>query len=124
MKRWRSWALVVVALWIVAVTVWALKPMNVTVLTGHNADGSDKAATIQCDSPLSGNTSATSALPALGPGESLGDTPCHGPVTSGRTIFIIDLLAGAGVLIFLVASRGRFDERQGSRISDTAAALA
>src|SRR5436190_6437575 len=111
MKHWRRWALVVVALWIVAVTIWALTPRDATVRTGLNADRSEKTATIQCDSPLSGNSSPTSALPALGQGESIGDAPCHGPVTSGRAIYLMDILAGVGVLIFLVASRGRLDER-------------
>jgi hypothetical protein len=124
MKHWRRWALVVVVLWIVAVTVWALNPISATVRTGLNADGAEKTATVQCDSPLSGNTSPTSALATLGPGESFGGAPCHGPVTSGRTIYIIDLVAAAAALVFLVASRGHLDEREEPGITNTSNALA
>ncbi|HEY3672259.1 MAG TPA: hypothetical protein VGN51_15090, partial [Acidimicrobiia bacterium] len=122
--HWRRWALLVVALWIVAVTVWALKPLDATVITGANADGSDKSATVHCDSPISGNTSPTSVLPTLGHGESIGDAPCHGPVTSGRTMYFIDLAAGAGIVVLLIASRGRLDERPEQTESDSVAALA
>jgi hypothetical protein len=124
MKHWRRWALGLVLLWIIAVTVWALSPITANVRTALNPDGSEKTASVECDSPLSGNTSPTSALPALGPGESLGDAPCHDPVTSDRTLYIIDLLAAAGIVILLVASRGRLDERPVPTMTNEAAALA
>jgi len=111
MKHWRRWAVLVVGLWIALVTVWALNPVTATVRTGVNADKSEKTASVQCDSPLSGNTSPTSALPALEPGQAFSDEPCKGPVTSGRVIYVIDVLVAVGLLILLVASRGRLDER-------------
>jgi len=124
MNHWRRWALGLVLLWIIAVTAWALNPITTNVRTALNADGSEKTASVECDSPLSGNTSPTSALPALGPGESLSDGPCHDPVTSGRTLYIIDLLAAAGIVILLVASRGRLDERPVPTTTNDATALA
>lgn len=124
MKHWRRWAFVVVALWIVAVTVWALNPVSASVRTRLNADGTEQAATVQCDSPVSGNTSATSALPVLGPGESIGNAPCDNAVSSGRTIYVIDILAGVVALILLVASRGHLDERPVRSVSEATAAVA
>jgi hypothetical protein len=123
MKHWRRWAFVAVALWIAAVTVWALDPASVNVRTELNADGTEQTATVQCDSPLSGNTSPTSALPVVGPGESIGDAPCDNAVSSGRVVYVIDILAGAGVLIFLVMSRGHLDERPEPDLSKTTTAL-
>jgi hypothetical protein len=124
MKHWRRWALGLVLLWIIAVTVWALSPITVNVRTALNADGSEKTVSVECDSPLSGNTTPSSALPTLGPGESMGDAPCHDPVTSDRTLYIIDVLAAAGIVILLVASRGRLDERPAPTNTNEAAALA
>jgi hypothetical protein len=126
MKHWRSWVLVGVALWVVAVTVWALNPMSVVVTTGVNADGTQKTATVQCDSPLSGNTSPTAALPTLGSGESLRDAPCEGPVTSARTMYVIDILVAAGILVLLAASRRHSDRRHASdeTVPEDTAALA
>ena len=124
MRHWRTWALAAVVVWIVIVTIWAFQPVDATVITGHAADGSDKTATVQCDSPLSGNTSPTSALPTLGHGEALGDEPCHDAVTSGRTIYVIDVICGVAVLILVLASRGRLDERPEPTVSETATAAA
>jgi hypothetical protein len=123
MRHWRRWALVAVALWIVVATVWAFKPISATVVTGLNADGSEKTATVQCDSPLSGNTSPTEAVPTLGPRQSFGDAPCHGPVTGGRTMYFIDIAVALALLVFLVRSRGRFDERPERISTDETAAL-
>jgi hypothetical protein len=111
MKHWRSWVLVGVVLWVVAVTVWALNPMSAVVTIGVNADGTQKTATVQCDSPLSGNTSPTSALPTIGSGESLNDALCEGPVTSARTMYVVDMVVAAGILMLLVASRRYSDRR-------------
>jgi hypothetical protein len=124
MRHWRTWALVVVVLWIAVVTVWAVRPLDATVITGHTADGSDKTATVECDSPLSGNTSPTSALPALGSGEAFGDAPCHDAVSSGRAIYVIDVVCGVALLILLLASRGRFDERSDPTVADATTARA
>jgi hypothetical protein len=111
MRDWRRWALVGVTLWIVAVTFWALNPMSVNVRTGVNADGTEKNAVVECDSPLSGNTSPTADLPTLGAGESLGNAPCKDPVTSGRTMYAIDIVVAAGVVLLVVAI-GRRSERR------------
>jgi hypothetical protein len=122
MRHWRGWAFVALALWVVAVTVWALNPITATVHVGLNADGSEQTVTVECDSPLSGNSSPTSALPVLQPGQSFAhDDPCSSPVTSGRTIYIIDILVGAAALVLLVASRGRLDQRPEPSVSAAAA---
>jgi hypothetical protein len=111
-KHWRTWVLLAIALWVVAVTAWALNPMSVVVTTGVNADGTQTTATVQCDSPLSGNTSPTEALPTLSSGESLSHNPCEGPVTSARTMYAIDMVVAAGILMLLVAIRRHSDRRQ------------
>ena len=107
MRDWRKWALVIVTLWIAAATLWALTPMSVTVHTGVNADGTERTATIECDSPLSGNTSPTQELPTLGAGQSLGSEPCARAVTSGRTLYLLDLVVTALVLAVVAATRLR-----------------
>ena len=111
MRDWRRWALVGVTLWIVAVTFWALSPMSANVRTGGNADGTEKSATVECDSPLSGNTSPTADLPTLGSGESLGSAPCEDPVTSGRTMYAIDIVVAVAIVLLVVAI-GRRSERR------------
>ena len=124
MRHWRTWALAAVVVWIAVVTIWAFQPIDATVITGHAADGSDKTATVACDSPLSGNTSPTSALPELGRGEAFGDAPCDNAVTSGRTIYVIDVVCGIALVILLLASRGHLDERVEPTVADATAALA
>jgi hypothetical protein len=114
MRDWRRWVLVGVAVWIVAITFWALNPISATVRTGVNADGTEKTATVECDSPLSGNTSPTADLPTVGSGESLASAPCDGPVTTGRTMYVIDILVAVGVVFVVVASGRRSDRRAGT----------
>jgi len=114
MRDWRRWALVGVTLWIVAVTFWALNPMSVNVRTGVNADGTEKNAVVECDSPLSGNTSPTADLPPLGAGESFGDEPCKAPVTSGRTMYAIDIVVAVGVVLLVVGFGRRSGRRTGT----------
>jgi hypothetical protein len=105
MRNWRTAALVVVVLWMVLVALWAVDPMTISVTVAKNADGSDITATVQCDSPLSGNTNPTGALPTLPAGQAVGHAPCDGPVTSARAVFFLDVLVTAGVVLALVISR-------------------
>ena len=117
MKHWRSWVLVGVAVWVVAVTIWALNPMTAVVTIGVNADGTQKTVTVECDSPLSGNTAPTAVPPALSSGESLNDALCEDPVTSARTMYVVDMVIAAGILMLLVASRRHFDRRHATDAS-------
>jgi len=110
-KHWRAFAVVAIAAWIVCVAVWAFHPMTISVHVGTDAAGAETTASVQCDAPLSGNTQPTNDLPTLKAGESFGPTPCTGPVTSGRTIFFIDLLVAGAVLVVLAATRGHREQR-------------
>jgi hypothetical protein len=114
MRDWRRWALIGVTLWIVAVTFWALHPISANVRTGVNADGTEKNAVVECDSPLSGNTSPTADLPTLGAGESFGSAPCKDPVTSGRTMYAIDIVVAVGVVLLVIAIGRRSERRTGT----------
>lgn len=111
MKHWRTIAVVAIAVWIVCVAVWAFRPMTISVHVGTNADGTEKTVKVQCDAPLSGNTQPTSDLPTLKAGETFGSALCNGPVTSGRTIFFVDLLVAVAVLVLLAVTRGHREPR-------------
>ena len=57
-------------------------------------------------------------------GESLGDAPCEGPVTSGRTIYVIDVVVAVGVVVLVIASGRRSDRRTGTDVAVPRAASA
>jgi hypothetical protein len=109
MRNWRTWAFLGVVVWIVCVGFWVTQPMTVTVTVGLNPDGSAKTATVECDSPLSGNTDPTSALPDLAAGESFSEAPCDRPITSGRTLFALDVVLAVVALLLIALVRRRHD---------------
>jgi len=105
-KDWRRWVLVALALWIVAVAWWAAKPMTDNVRTSvATATHAETVASVQCDSPLSGNTSPNAALPGLNAGQSFDRAPCELPINDGRIIFVIDVVVTVVVLFALIATR-------------------
>ena len=112
-RHWRTWTLVIAVGWIAVVTFWALQPMTIDVRVGTNPDGSDRSSVVECDSPLSGNTDPTSALPPLAAGEAFGDAPCDGPVTSARTLYVLDVVVAAGIVLLVLLVRRRSDDPEG-----------
>jgi hypothetical protein len=107
-----------VALWIAVVTIWAFGPMSANVHTGVAADGKETTATVQCDSPLSGNSSPTQALPTLGAGQSIGDPPCESPVNSGRAVYIFDVIVAVGIVFVVIAVGRRSNRRARAQTTD------
>jgi hypothetical protein len=98
-KRWRVWVLVALLAWMLVVTWWAMQPVTDSVDTGvvRNAFTSQ---TVQCDSPLSGNTKPTEPLPPLHGTREYQRTPCKLPIENGRLIFWVDVaFALIGVVI-------------------------
>jgi len=107
MKNWRRWAFIALALWIVSVTWWALAPTSAAVHTGFGPNKLETTATVECDSPLSGNTSPTQPLPNLAPGQAFGASPCLLPVNDARGIYVVDVVAALGVAFVVIATRRR-----------------
>lgn len=108
MKNWRLWALAVITAWIICVALWAVQPMTVSVRVGTKLDGTEKTASVQCDSPLSGNTEPTDALPTFSnPRFAVRGAPCENPVTSGRTMFVVDVVIAAAALVLVSAVHRR-----------------
>ncbi len=126
MNRWRSWLLGGLIVWIAIVAWWAVTPITDTVPTGSvpNKDKVPVATVqaVQCDSPLSGNTSPTGALPVLKPdSRSYQRTPCKLPHQNDRVIFAVDVLLVLGVLIVLVKT-WKPPEREPSQLADASTA--
>ena len=107
-RNWRRWVFIALVLWIVAVTWWALKPISAAVHTGFGPNKLETTATVECDSPLSANTSPTQPLPSLASGQAFGASPCSLPVNNARGIYVIDVVAALGVAFFVIATRRRW----------------
>ena len=118
MRDWRKWVFVGVALWMAVVTIWAFQPMSVNVRTGVGPDGQEKTATIQCDAPLSGNTSPTQSPPTLGAGQSIGNAPCESPVNSARALYVFDVIVAVGVVVLAIAVGRRSNRRTRAQAAD------
>jgi hypothetical protein len=97
MRRWRTWLVVTLAVWIVVVAWWATRPVTDAVPTGTVANV-ETSQTVQCDSPLSGNTTATAPLPELSHRRAYERTPCALPIHNDRMILWVDI-----ALVFIAA---------------------
>lgn len=110
MKRWRTWLLVALIVWIAIVAWWAVTPMSDTVPTGvvKNKDGALVATTqaVECAAPLSGSTSPKGSLPVLKPDtREYQRSPCKLPHQNDRLIFAVDVVLVLGVLVVLIKTR-------------------
>lgn len=101
MRRWRRWVLVVVLVWVGVVVWWATKPVTDSVFTGTTADGVETSHNVQCDSPLSGNTTSPDPLPELAKGRAYDRTPCELPIQNGRIILGVDIAVALIVIVIL-----------------------
>jgi hypothetical protein len=102
-KHWRVWLVGILVVRLVAVTWWAVRPVSETVPTGR-VRGVQTHHTVQCDSPLSGNGSATGPLPQLRPGQEYERTPCERTVNQDRILFFLDVALALLVFIALAAT--------------------
>jgi hypothetical protein len=102
-KHWRIWALGVLLVWFVAVTWWVVRPVSDTVPTGI-VNNVQTAQTVQCDSPLSGNQSATGPLLQLQSGRAYERTPCEQTIKGDRVMFAVDIAVALAILIVLAAT--------------------
>jgi hypothetical protein len=99
MRRWRKWVLVALLVWIGLVVWWATRPITDAVPTGL-VKGVETSQKVQCDSPLSGNTTSPDPLPELPKGRAFERTPCEMPIHNDRWILWADIaLAVVGVVI-------------------------
>jgi hypothetical protein len=104
MRRWRRWVLVTLLIWIGIVVWWATRPVTDAVPTGI-VKGVETSQKVQCDSPLSGNTTSPDPLPKLhtppGPWvRAYERTPCTMPIENDRMILWADIaLVVVGVVI-------------------------
>jgi hypothetical protein len=111
-KDWRKWVLATTVLWIIIVAFWTTRPMTAVVHTGFTEPGHlETVAAVQCDSPLSGNTSPTETLPELKAGRAFDSAPCELPIENGRVIFAIDCLMAVGVVVVVVGTQQRSNAR-------------
>jgi hypothetical protein len=93
--------LVALLVWIGVVIWWAAKPLTDSVPTGTVKDV-ETSQKVQCDSPLSGNTTSPDPLPELAKGRAYERTPCAQPIHNDRWILWIDIaLVVAGVVILV-----------------------
>ena len=100
------WVLIVLVGWIVVVAIWASRPISDTVSTGiiknvKTGELVETYRTVQCESPLSGNTKST-ALPVLHGGRSYQQAPWEMPIQQGRIIFALDIAVVLAALVILV----------------------
>jgi hypothetical protein len=104
---WRKWLLGGLLVWIAIVAWWAVTPLSDTVPTGlvtiKKVANTPTSQTVQCASPLSGNTKPTEPLPVLKPDtRSYQRDPCKLPHQNDRLILIVDVVLVIGVLIILL----------------------
>jgi hypothetical protein len=100
MRRWRRWVLVALLVWIGLVVWWATKPVTDAVPTGL-VKGVETTRTVQCDSPLSGNTTSPEPLPELAKHRAYGRSPCELPIQNDRWILWIDIGVVVGGVVAL-----------------------
>jgi hypothetical protein len=87
--------------WIAVVVWWAARPVTDAVPTGL-VKGVETSQKVQCDSPLSGNTTSPDPLPTLPKGRAYERTPCEMPIQNDRWIFWADVaLVIVGVVILV-----------------------
>ena len=95
------WVLVALVGWIVVVAIWASRPISDTVPTG-TIKNVETNQTVQCDSPLSGNTTSTAPLPVLHGARSYERPPCDMPIHNGRIIFWVDVAVVLAAVVILL----------------------
>jgi hypothetical protein len=100
MRRWRRWVLVALLVWIGLVVWWATKPVTDAVPTGL-VKGVETSQAVQCDSPLSGNTTSPDPLPELARRRAYERTPCGLPIHNDRWILWTDIALVLGGVVIL-----------------------
>jgi hypothetical protein len=93
-----GWA--VLAVWVVAVLIWATRPATDHIPTGV-VDGASTSIVVTCGAPLDGSPGPTEPLPPLEAPRALQHIPCEAQHRSNQISLVIDAvvaLVAAGVL--------------------------
>lgn len=105
------------AVWMVIVLAWGLRPMTDNVPLVPTPDAPEEVAaqqtpqtqSVSCNTPLSGSSSVRGEPPALEPYLTYTRPPCQDPLRSAQRLLILDLLvglaAGGGLLWYWTRQR-------------------
>lgn len=110
-----GWALL--AIWVVAVAIWATRPATDHVPTGV-VDGQATSLVVECNAPLDGSPGPAEPLPAIEAPRALQHIPCEAQHRSNRISLLIDALVAVAAATLLVVgprrqrARAREDEPQ------------
>ena len=112
-----GWALL--AVWVVAVLVWATRPATDHIPTGV-VDGVNTSIVVECGAPLDGSPGPAEPLPPLEPPRALQHLPCDAQHRSNQISLVIDAVVAlaAASLLARVTLRRRATSPDATSVSE------
>lgn len=115
-----GWA--VLAVWVIALLIWATQPATDHVPTGA-VDGVSTSIVVECSAPLDGSARPTEPVAPLEPPRELQHVPCEAQHRSNQISLVIDAVVAVAVAALLAGAtkRRRATPADGARRPEPAA---